>query len=71
MAFILGVITLAIYLRTRSLPMITVLGIYEFTAFGSIVVSKYFASQDKILEYVVFFGIATAVTMVILRLVKE
>ena len=71
MALIIGMITLAIYLRTRSMPMLVVLGIYEFAAFGSIIISKYFASQDKVMEYVLIFGVATAITMLVLRLVKE
>jgi hypothetical protein len=71
MGLIIGVITLAIYVRTKSLPFLTILGIYEIAAFGSILTSKYISSQYHILEYVIIFGGATALMMMILRLVKE
>ena len=71
MALILGTITLAIYVRNRSLPMLTILGIYEIAAFSSIITSKYIASQYQIAIYVMGIGIATGIIMVILRLVKE
>lgn len=71
MALIIGVITIAIYVRNRSLPMLTILGLYEFAAFGSIITSKYFSSQYHILIYVTIFGGVTAAMMMILRLVKE
>ena len=71
MALILGVITVAIYLRNRSLPMLTILGIYEIAAFGSIITSHYISSQYNIAIYVLGVGVATAVIMMILRLVKE
>lgn len=71
MALILGGITLAIYVRNRSLPMLTILGIYEFAAFGSIITSQYVSSQYQLLIYVTILGFATAVLMLIFRLVKE
>jgi|SRR6185312_11813660 len=71
MAMIIGIITLVIYVRTRSLPMLTILGIYEFAAFGVIITSKYFVSQYNTMEYVLIIGGATAVMMLVLRLLKE
>ena len=71
MALILGTITMAIYVRTRSLPMLTILGIYEIAAFSTIITSKYISSQYQMAFYVLGIGIATAVTMLILRLIKE
>lgn len=71
MAMIIGMITLAIYVRTRSLPMLTILGIYEFSAFAAVIINKNFASQDHILIYVTCIGFATAASMLVLRLVKE
>lgn len=71
MALIIGIITIAIYVRNRSLPMLTILGLYEVAAFGSIITSSYFASQYHALVYVSFIGGATALTMLVLRLVKE
>jgi len=71
MALIIAGITLAIYTRNRSLPMLTILGIYEFAAFGSIVTSHYVSSQYQILIYVTIMGFATGVIMLIFRLIKE
>ena len=71
MALIIGMITIAIYVRNRSLPMLTVLGIYEVAAFSAIITSRYISSQYHIMEYVMFIGGATAATMLVLRLVKE
>lgn len=71
MALIIGTITLAVYVRNRSLPMLVILGLYEIAAFSSILTSKYISAQYHIMEYVLIFGAATAVVMMILRLVKE
>lgn len=71
MALIIGGITLAIYARNRSMPMLVILGIYEFAAFGSILTSQYVAPQFHILIYVTIVGFATGVIMLIFRLVKE
>src|SRR3990172_4274304 len=71
MALIIGGITLAIYARNRSLPMLTVLAIYEFAVFSSIITSSYISSQYQILIYVTILGFATGVIMLIFRLVKE
>ena len=71
MALIIGVITIAIYVRNRSLPMLTVLGIYEIAAFSSIITSHYVSSQYQIAIYVLGIGVATAIVMAILRIVKE
>lgn len=71
MALIIGIITVAVYVRNRSLPMLTVLGIYEIAAFGSILTSSYVASQYQFMQYVLIMGAATGVVMLVLRLVKE
>lgn len=71
MALIIGIITIAIYVRNRSLPMLTILGIYEIAAFSSIITSKYISSQYQIAIYVLGVGVATAIVMLILRMVKE
>lgn len=71
MALIIGIITIAIYVRNRSLPMLTILGIYEIAAFGTIITSHYISSQYQIAFYVLGIGIATAIVMLVLRLVKE
>lgn len=71
MALILGTVTLAIYIRNRSLPMLVILGFYEIAAFGIIITNKIFAAQYHVMEVVLILGITTAVTMMVLRLVKE
>ena len=71
MAFVVGLITICIYLRNRSLPMLSVLGIYEFAVFGNLLASKYLPSQFIAMEWVVVLGVATVITTMILRLIKE
>lgn len=71
MALIIGIITIGIYVRNRSLPMLAIIGIYEISAFSSIITSKYVSSQYHIMVYVLGIGIATAAVMAVLRLVKE
>lgn len=71
MALIIGIITMAIYIRNRSLPMLAVLGIYEIAAFGSIITSHFISSQYQIAIYVLGIGVATAIIMALLRVIKE
>lgn len=71
MALIIGVITLGIYVRTRSLSMLTILGIYEIAAFGVLLTNKLISSQYQILIAVLILGGGTGFVMLYLRLVKE
>lgn len=71
MALIIGIITIGVYVRNRSLPMLAILGIYEIAAFGIILTNKIISSQYHIAEYVIILGAATGAVMLILRLVKE
>lgn len=71
MALIIGIITVAIYIRTKSMPMLVILGIYEIASFSSIITSHYFSGQYQTTIYVLGIGIATALTIMVLRLVKE
>lgn len=71
MALIVGTIILCIYVRNKSLPMLAILSTYAFAAFGTIITNSMFASQYHLMTAVVALGIATAVTMLVLRLVKE
>lgn len=71
LALITGIIILAIYVRNRSLVMLSVLGIYASAAFGVLLTSKYISAQYQEIGYVVILGFATAVTLMVLKLVKE
>ena len=71
MALIIGSITIAIYIRNRSLPMLTVLGIYEIGAFSSIVTSNYVSSQYHLAIYILILGAASVLVLLYLKLVKE
>lgn len=71
LALILGVIEIAIYLRTRSLAMLSILGFYTISAFSSIMLSPYISSQYHIALYVIALGASSAFTVAILKLVKE
>ena len=71
MALILGVITMAIYMRTKSLTMLTVLGIYELGIFTTILTSQYLSSQYQIAIYVIGIAATSVFALMCLRLVKE
>ena len=71
MGLIVGAITMAIYLRTRSLAMLAVLGVYELGIFSTILTSQYLNSQYTIAIYVVGLAATSVFALMILRLVKE
>lgn len=71
MALIVGTITMGIYMRTRSLAMLAVLGIYEIATFSAMLTSKYISSQYQTAEYVIVLAVASVFVVMILKLVKE
>lgn len=71
MALIIGVITVAIYMRTRSMAMLAVLGIYEIGVFSTILTSQLISSQYQIAVYIIGIAATTVFAIMILKLVKE
>ena len=71
LALILGSIEMAIYLRTKSLAMLSVLALYSIAAFASILTSPYIASQYHYTVYVIIFAVTSVAVMAIFKLVKE
>ena len=71
MALIVGAITMAIYMRTKSLAMLAVLGIYELGIFATIMTSQYLSSQYQIAIYVIGIAGTSAFALMCLRMVKE
>ncbi len=71
MALILGVIEMAIYMRTRSMAMLAVMGIYTIAAFGGMMTSPLISSQYHIAMYVIIIAVASVMVMMVLKLVKE
>lgn len=71
MALILGVIEMAIYMRTRSLAMLAVIGMYTIAAFSAIITNQYISSQYHIAIYVIAIAATSVFTIAILKLVKE
>lgn len=72
LGLLVGIIVLAIYVHTRSLAHLTVLGIYSIAAFSAMWASEAFFQQAvNTALYVLAFSIATVFIMVILKLVKE
>lgn len=71
MASIIGIILVAIYVKNRSMPMLTILGLYTFTAFSTILTNQYISAQYHVGIYVLIVGGAVAFIMMILRLTKE
>lgn len=71
MALIVGSITMGIYMRTRSLAMLAVLGIYELFTFGAMLTSHYLSSQYTTAIYVIGLAGASVFVVMALKLVKE
>ena len=71
LAMITGTIIAAIYLRTKSLALLSVLGIYSFAAFGSLMLSPYITSQYQTAVYVIIIAATSVFVMMVLKLVKE
>lgn len=68
----LGMIIGAIYVRTKSLAHLAVMAIYSISVFGAMLVSDaYVETQYHIVVYIIAIVIATLMTMMVLKLVKE
>lgn len=72
LGLLVGIIILGIYVYTRSLAHLAVMGIYALSIFSTMWASNaYFESQINIAWYVVAIAIASVIVMLVLRLVKE
>lgn len=68
----IGMIIGAIYVRTKSMAHLAVMSIYAVTVFGSMLINDaYVESQYHTIVYVIAVAIATVITMMVLKLVKE
>lgn len=68
MALILGVIEVAIYMRTRSLGMLAVVGIYTLGTFGAMLTNTILQSQYHIAVYVIALAGTTVAAMAIRKI---
>lgn len=72
LGLLIGIIVLAIYVHTRSLAHLAILGIYSITAFSAMWANHaFFQSSVNIALYVIAFAIASVIVMVVLKFVKE
>lgn len=72
LGLLVGIIIVAIYVYTRSLAHLAVMGIYALAVFSTMWASNvYFESQINTAWYVVAVAIASVIVMLVLRLVKE
>ncbi|QDI74082.1 hypothetical protein [Nitrosopumilus spindle-shaped virus] len=72
LALLVGIIIVAIYLRTRSLAHLAVMTIYSFAVFSTMWLNDAFLlEQYHTVMYVVALSIASVITMMVLKLVKE
>lgn len=72
LAMLVGIIIVAIYLRTRSLAHLAVMTIYSFSVFSTMWLNDSFlAEQYHTVMYVIALAIASVITMMVLKLVKE
>lgn len=71
-AFLVGIIVTAIYLHTRSLTALIVMAMYTFAVLSAMFVNDtWLEAQYHTALYVLFIAIASVITLLILRLVKE
>ena len=76
MSVVLGIfvmiIILAIYVHTRSMAHLAVMGIYSISVFSTMWASEvFFEGQIHTAMYVIAVSIASVITLMILKLVKE
>lgn len=72
LGLVLGIIIGMIYVHTRSLAHLAVLGLYVVALVGSTFAAEaYVAPQYTIAIYVIAIGITSAVILFVLRLIKE
>jgi hypothetical protein len=72
LGLIVGMIILAIYVHTRSLAHLAVMGIYAISIFSAMWASnEFFEEQINVAIYVIAIAIASVTVMFVLRLVKE
>lgn len=68
MALILGVIEIAIYMRTRSLGMLAIVGIYTLGTFSAMLTNTILQSQYHIAVYVIALAGTTVAAMAIRKI---
>lgn len=72
LGLMIGMIIGAIYVRTKSLAHLAVMSIYAVTVFGAMLVNDaYVESQYHTVVYVIAVAMASVITMMVLKLVKE
>jgi len=72
LGLMLGMIIGAIYVRTKSLAHLAVMSIYSVSVFGAMLVSDaYIETQYHVVIYIIAIAIASVITMMVLKLVKE
>ena len=72
LGILVGMIILAIYVRTRSIAHLSVLGIYAISIFSAMWASEaFFEESIHTALYVIAITVASVIVMLVLKLVKE
>lgn len=72
LGMIIGMIIGAIYVRTKSLAHLAVMSIYSVSVFGAMLLADgYVETQYHSILYIIAIAIASVITMMVLKLVKE
>ena len=72
LGLIVGMIIGAIYVRTKSLAHLAVMSIYAVSVFSAMLLNEaYVESQYQSVIYIIAIAIASVITMMVLKLVKE
>lgn len=72
LGLIVGLIIGAIYIRTKSLAHLAVMSIYSISVFSAMIITGgYMETQYQAVVYIIALAIASVITMMVLKLVKE
>ena len=72
LGLIVGMIIGAIYVRTKSLAHLAVMSIYAVSVFSAMLLNEaYVETQYQSVIYIIAIAIASVITMMVLKLVKE
>lgn len=72
LAMLVGIIIIGIYLRTRSLAHLIVMTVYSFSVFSSMWLNDSFLEEQyHTVMYIIALAVASVITIMLLKLVKE
>lgn len=72
LGLLVGMIIGAIYVRTKSIAHLAVMSVYAITVFGAMIINDgYVEEQYHTIIYIIAIAVASTITLMVLKLVKE